>query len=100
MAGPGARLLPGSERSSTVTYFPHDQQIADGVWAGKILEVRQRTAEYVVEGARFGAMPIVTKSPSTNDRNLEKQTPEIMTAATFFSYLGYENVELVTVGMC
>jgi len=81
-----------------VTYFTHDQLIADGIWAGKILEVRQRMAEYVVDGARFGAMPIVTKSPSTNDRNLEKQTSEIMTAAMFFSYLGYENVEFVTVG--
>lgn len=43
-------------------------------------------------------MPITTKTPSLNDKHLDKQTSEITTAARVFSLLGYESVEFITVG--
>jgi hypothetical protein len=75
----------------------HDELIAAGIWSGKILEVRQRMAEYTVDGVRFGTMELETKSGSPNDVHLEKRISEITTAAMVFSYLGYEGIQLISV---
>ena len=75
----------------------HDELIAAGIWSGKILEVRQRMAEYTVDGVRFGTMELETKSGSPNDVHLEKRISEITTAAMVSSYLGYEGIQLISV---
>ena len=76
----------------------HDELIAAGIWSGKILEVRQRMADYTVDGVRFGTIELETKSGSPNDVHLEKRISEITTAALTFSYLRYEGVALISVG--
>ena len=76
----------------------HDELIAAGIWSGKILEVRRRMADYTVDGVRFGTIELETKTGSPNDTHLEKRISEITTAAMVFSYLGYEGVELISVG--
>lgn len=82
-----------------MTYFTNDDLIAKGVWSGNMLEVRSRMSDYLVDGSRFGEMPMVTKSPSPNDTHLDKNTSEITTAAMIFSYLRYERLEFVTRGI-
>jgi hypothetical protein len=77
----------------------HDELIAAGIWSGKILEFRQRMADYPVDGVRFGTIELETKSGSPNDTHLEKRISEVTTAAMVFSYLGYEGVELTSVGL-
>lgn len=76
----------------------HDELIAEGIWSGKVLEVRQRMADYTVDGVRFGTMELETKSGSPNDVHLEKRISEIATAAMVFSYLRFEGVALISVG--
>lgn len=72
----------------------HDELIAAGIWSGAILEIRQRMAEYIVDGVRFGTVELETKSGSPNDIYLEKGISEVTTAAMVLSRLGMENVEL------
>ena len=76
----------------------HDELIAAGIWSGKMLEFRKRMAEYVVDGNRFGALCLKTKSGSVNDTHLDKRTSELSTACMLFSYLGYEHIEIISLG--
>lgn len=76
----------------------HDELISAGIWSGKILEFRKRMAEYIVDGSRFGALCLKTKSGSDNDTHLDKRTAEISTACMLFSYLGYERIEIISLG--
>jgi hypothetical protein len=76
----------------------HDELIAAGIWSGNMLEFRSRMAEYIVDGSRFGEMCLKTKSGSENDTHLDKRTSEISTACMLFAYLGYERIEIVSLG--
>jgi hypothetical protein len=76
----------------------YDELIAAGIWSGNMLDVRQRMADYTVDGVRFGTIELETKSGSPNDVHLEKRISEITTAALAFSYLRYEGVALISVG--
>lgn len=81
-----------------MTHPTYDRLIAKGNWSGEILRLHERMSGYLVDGARFGAIPITTKTPSLNDTHLDKQPSEITTAARVFSRLGHEKVEFITVG--
>jgi hypothetical protein len=74
-----------------VTY---DDLIDAENWSGENLEMRKRMAEYLVDGSRFGAMALKTRSGSPNDVHLDKRTKELLTACMVFSYLKMKNIQL------
>ena len=76
----------------------HDELIAAGIWSGKILEVRQRMADYTVDGVRFGTIELETKAalPTTciwRRGYLKSRRPPWP-----FRTSRYEGVELISVG--
>jgi len=75
----------------------HDELIAAGVWDGETLRIRKVMAEYLVDGGRFGAVDLATKSGSPNDVYVQKRISEIATAAMLLARLGYENVRLLSI---
>jgi len=82
-----------------MSHFTYDLLIAQGNWSGDVLAAHERMADFSVDGSRFGAMPLLTKTASPNDTHLDKRTSEITTAAKIFSRLGYENIAFTTVGI-
>jgi hypothetical protein len=82
--------LPRQERLR----MTHDELIAASIWSGPALEFRNRMAEYLVDGSRFGAMEMRTRSGSPNDVHLDKRTSEITKACMLFSYLKVEGVQI------
>lgn len=68
----------------------------DGIWRGPIRELRQRMADFTVDGIRFGELSPSTVSGSPHDRRLTKRSEEIVTAAFILGRLGHERVKLTT----
>ncbi|MDE2481135.1 MAG: hypothetical protein KGN02_02965 [bacterium] len=64
-----------------------DEIIAAGWSTGQSLEQKQRVADYVVDGARFGVRDLKQKSKSPNDVEIDQATSEIWTACTLFACL-------------
>lgn len=74
-----------------------DEIIAEGtIWRGQALELRQRMANFTVDGDRYGTLLAQTRSGSVHDRRLSKKWTEIATAAFVLGRLGYEGVQFFT----
>lgn len=76
----------------------HDEMIAGGLWGvGEHRLMRERMAEFLVDGRRLGERPWQSLSGRLEDYELVKSDREILTAAFALGRLGHERVEIRSV---
>lgn len=75
----------------------YDEMIARGIYGtGKRLQMRQRVADYRVDGNRLGSIDWQTKSSVSRDRRLPKEAREILGTASILSLLAFQNVRIIS----
>lgn len=75
----------------------YDEMIARGLFGtGKHSEMRQRMAEYMVDGKRLGAISWPSETGSLHSRRLSKDAGEILGSASILSLLGFDGVVITS----